>query len=331
MKNSLRFLTNKILILLSILVTVVIITFLLVEFSPIDPIQSYIGDAAITITPEQRKNIAESWGLHQAPIKRLITWFVSLIQGDFGISYVYRQPVIHLIWYNFKSSFILLFISWLLSGMIGFVLGIIAGIVNHSMFDRLIKFLSALMNSTPVFWVGLVLMYILAVRLRLLPIALSSPIGVLTTQVTLLDRMYHAILPIIVLTITSISDIILYTRERVIKFLNSPPVLYAQARGMKKINLIKYHVIRQTLIPAITIHFSKIGGLFSGAIVIEYIFSYPGLGQLTVNAGLTADLPLLLGIVIFSAIFVFTGNTVADILYRWVDPRIESIGGELVE
>lgn len=327
MKKISLYLLTRILLLVSNILALIFIVFLLLEFSPIDPIQSYLGELGMTVSPEQRANIAESWGLNTPFLHRIFNWFKGLLQGDLGISYIHRQPVKDLIWTNFKSSFFILIISWLLSGVIGFITGVLAGYYKGTTFDKIVKLYCMVLNSSPVFWIGLLLMYLLSIELGWLPIALSTPIGVTSSEITLYQRIYHALLPIIVLTFTSMSELILYTREQVDTIKASEPVLFAQSRGASDKEIMKYHITRQTLIPAITIQFAKISSLFSGVVIIEEIFSYPGLGQLTVSAGLNGDLPLLLGIVFFSGIIVYISNTLADIINKRVDPRIRSKEG----
>lgn len=327
MKKIGQYFLKRLFLLLTILIAVILFTFILVELSPIDPIQSYVSDAAISVSPEQREMIAENWGLYDPPLERLYNWFASLLSGDFGESLIIRQPVITLIWKNVKSSFIILSTAWFLSGVIGYLAGVIAGYYPHSRISRIITNYSIILNSMPRFWVALLLMYLVAVKLKLLPVALSSPLGVVSTEVNLADKLRHATLPIITLVLTSLSDVILYTKSRVIELTNSKPILFARANGFSDREIIKNNVLRQTLVPAVTLQFTKFGHLFSGAVLIEEIYSYPGLGQLTITAGLSSDLPLLLGIVFFSAIVVYTGNTVAEIINIYADPRLRTNGG----
>lgn len=167
---------------------------------------------------------------------------------------------------------------------------------------------------------------VFGVWLKVLPIGLSVPIGVEAAGVTFADRIYHAILPALTLSITGVSNIALHTREKMIGIMNSDYVLFARARGEKGRTLFWHHGFRNALLPAITLHFAAVSEIFGGSVLVEQVFSYPGLGQAAVSAGLGSDMPLLMAITIISALIVFGGNMIADILYGIVDPRIRKGG-----
>ena len=154
------------------------------------------------------------------------------------------------------------------------------------------------------------------------PIGMAVPMGKLESEVTLGDRIYHLILPVITLTIASISEIVLYTRQRVVEIINSDFILYARARGENTWQIVTRHVLRNALLPAITLQFASFSELFGGMALAENVFSYPGIGTATTTAALNGDASLLMGIALISAVFVFTGNMIANILYKVCDPRI---------
>ena len=167
---------------------------------------------------------------------------------------------------------------------------------------------------------------VFGVWLKILPVGLSVPIGVEAAGVTFFDRVYHAVLPALTLSITGVSNIALHTREKMIGIMESEYVLFARARGEKGLVLFWHHGLRNALLPAITLHFAAVSEIFGGSVLVEQVFSYPGLGQAAVSAGLGSDMPLLMAITIISALFVFGGNMIADILYGIVDPRIRKGG-----
>lgn len=163
---------------------------------------------------------------------------------------------------------------------------------------------------------------IFAVWLKVLPIGLSVPIGMEASAVTLGDRLVHGILPVAALSITGISNIALHTREKMAEVMESDYVLFARARGESEWEIVKRHGIRNILLPAMTLQFASVSEIFGGSVLVEQVFSYPGLGQAAVTAGLGGDVPLLLGITVISSAIVFAGNFTANILYGAVDPRI---------
>lgn len=317
-----KFLTKKVLKLITLLVALCIITFVLMELSPIDPVTAYVG-ASTKVSAEQRQLIAEHWGLNQPPIIRFWSWFKSIISGDWGTSMVYRRPVLEVIGQKFMSSIWLMGISWILSGIIGFILGIIAGIKEGKLIDKIIRGYCYIIMSTPTFWLGILFIILFSVKLGWFPVALSVPIGVLSENVGFVERMQHIILPALTLSIISISSICMNTRQKVIEIMESDYILFAKARGESQISIIFNHVLKNVSLPAITLQFLSFSELFGGTIFVEQVFSYPGLGQATVSAGLKGDLPLLMGIAIISLVFVYSGNIIADLLYRVIDPRIK--------
>ena len=321
--NSLKYLAKKGLRMLTLLIAVSILSFVLVSLSPIDPVQSYIGADMIRVSEEQRQQIAENWGLDQPPVTRFLKWGSNLIQGDFGTSSIYRAPVLQVIGERFIASAFLMGAAWVLSGVLGFILGILAGMNQGTLLDRGIKLYCLIMASTPTFWLGLLILMVFSVGLGWFPIGLGVPAGVLQGDVTLWDRIYHLILPALTLSVIGVANIALHTRQKLLDVLSSDYVIFARARGEEGFALVWRHGIRNIALPAISLQFASFSELFGGAVLAEQVFSYPGLGQATVQAGLRGDVPLLLGLVIISTAFVFAGNFIADIIYSIIDPRIK--------
>ena len=307
-----------------IIAAVAVLSFTLVSQSPIDPVDAYMGSRIMTISPEHREQIARNWGLDRPAPERLATWASNLIRGDFGLSIIYNEPVVDVIAKRFAASLWLMAAAWALSGVIGFGLGIIAGMYPGSPMDRCIRIYALTLASTPTFWIGLMLLVVFAVGLGWAPICCAAPPGVPMNEASLLQRLHHVALPALTLCIVGVAQIAMHTREKMIEIRHSEYALFARAMGERNWGFMRHHALRGVALPAITLQFASLGELFGGSILAEQVFSYPGLGQATVQAGLRGDIPLLLGIVIFSTVFVCTGNLVADILYWLVDPRIAS-------
>lgn len=320
-KKTILNLSKNLIRLILLLIAVCIISFSLVSLSPVDPVQSYIG-AGVSVSPEQRENIKDHWGLDKSFSERFMLWGKSIAKGDFGVSAIYRRPVLNVIKERFISSLSLMAMAWVLSGIIGFTLGIVMGSFKDKLPDKAIKTLCLTLSSTPTFWIGLLFLMLFSIKLSWFPVGLSVPIGTFKADVNLTDRLYHMVLPALTLSISSFSNIALHTREKLIEVLESDYALFARARGENKKEIVKNHGIRNIVLPAITLQFAAFSELFGGSILVEEIFSYPGLGRAVIDAGLKSDIPLLLGITIFSTIFVFTGNFIGNIIYSIVDPRI---------
>jgi peptide/nickel transport system permease protein len=317
-----RYLAKKLGRLIFLLLTISVLSFSLVSLSPIDPVQAYVGAEMMRIGAEQRQRIAERWGLNDPPLVRYTRWLSSLLKGDLGTSAIYNQPVSQVIRQRFFTSLGLMGSAWILSGLFGFLLGVISGAKAGSWIDQVIRFYAYLLASTPTFWLALLLLIVFAVYLKWSPICCATPPGVLPEQVTFSQRLHHLALPALTLSIIGIANITLHTRQKLIHILSSDYVLFARAQGENLWGILWHHGLRNISLPAITLQFASISELFGGSVLAEQVFAYPGLGQATVQAGLRSDVPLLLGIVLFSTIFVFTGNTLADLIYHFIDPRI---------
>ncbi len=305
----------------TLLVAICFISFLLVKNSPIDPIEAYIGADMLNVGQEQRERIAQYWGLNQPLMVQFWNWGSALLTGDLGTSMIFRRPVSEVISERFFHSLALMLTAWSLSGIIGFLMGVLAAMKKNTWVDRVIKWYCYTLASTPTFWMGLLVLIVFAVWLGWFPIGLGVPTGVLAEDVTLIDRITHLILPALTLSIVGVANVALHTRQKLIDVLSSDYVLFARARGERGFALFWRHGLRNILLPAVTLQFASFSELFGGAVLAEQVFSYPGLGQATVEAGLRGDVPLLLGIIIFSTLFVFVGNVLADVTYHFVDPR----------
>lgn len=254
-----------------------------------------------------------------------MSWLNELLHGNFGISTIYRRAVIDVIKERFINSFALMLCAWLLAGIIGFFFGCLMGIKRDKWQDKLIKKICYILSCIPTFWIGLLFLLIFGVWLKWFPIGFSSPIGVLSKDVSLGQRIYHLILPALTLSLTSFSSIALHTREKLVDVLNSEYVLFAKAKGESEYTILFKHGIRNTIIPSLSLQFSSFAETFSGSIMIENVFSYPGLGSALSSAGLQGDLSLLLGITLFSTLFVYVGNMIANLLYGIIDPSIKGV------
>lgn len=323
MKNKyyLKFTGKYLLRMVTLLIAVSIISFVLVSLSPVDPVQQYVG-AVPNVSVEQRAKIAEYWGLNDPPVQRFLAWAGSVLHGDFGVSLLYRRPVLDIIVEKFGTSLALMMTAWIFSGVLGFAIGCVMGMFNGKWLDKILKKICLIMCSIPTFWIGIVFLMVFSVMLGWFPMGMSVPQGVPADEVTLLQRIHHLILPALTLSFLSFANVALHTREKLVDVLESDYVLFAKARGESSWSVLRRHGLRNILLPAVTMQFGSFSELFGGSVLAENVFSYPGLGAAASAAGMASDVPLLLGITLFSALFVFAGNMLANILYGIIDPQI---------
>ena len=320
-ERLIKFLGKKIIRFAVLLIFVILLSFLLIDMSPINPVKTYISN--VIISQNQIASLEAYWGVNEPITSKMANWLGNIIQGNLGTSLIFRVPVVDVIKERFTASLALMLSSWAFSGVLGFLLGIIAGFKKDSIIDKAIKVYCYILQSAPTFWIALIILMVFSVYLGWFPTGLGVPIGTLSENVTFWDWLNRLILPMITLSIVGVAQIALFTRDKLIEEMNSDYFLFAKARGESGWNLIKRHGIRNVLLPAVTLQFLGFSELFGGAVLVEQIFTYPGIGQAAVSAGLRSDVPLLLGIVIFSAIFVYCGNLIADLIYNFVDPRIK--------
>lgn len=313
---------KEIFLFLLLILAVSLISFLLLDLSPIDPIASFARARSVGLSPEDKQELIKVWGLDQPLIARYCSWLVNLVRGDLGISNIYGRKVIDIIGEGFSRSILLMAIAWIFQGIIGIWLGIVAGANQGKIKDKIIKAYAIVFASTPSFWVGILLIIVFSLKLKLFPSSMGSPVGVLRKDITLAGNLKHLVLPALTLVLVGVSNLILHTRSKVIDILNSDYVLYAKARGMKKGEILNKFAFKNLILPGLSLLFTSFSELFSGTVLVENVFNYPGIGGLTVEAGLRGDAPLLLGLVLFSTIFVYMGNRICDLLYLVIDPRL---------
>nr|WP_072514741.1 ABC transporter permease [Ndongobacter massiliensis] len=311
-----------------LLFLVSLLSFILIVKAPIDPMQAYVG-AESTLSEEAKADIAEYWGFNDPLPQRYLNWVGHMLQGDLGQSVAYKKPVSEVIGERVSYSLALMAFAWVVSGILGYALGLYCGTYEGSVGDRLIRGFCLLLQSAPTYWIGLLALSFFAVYLGWFPFGMAVPAGKLAQEVTFWDRLRHFILPALTLSIVSIGKIVLYTRQKVGELRNSDFILFARARGESDREILRRHLLRNTALPAITLQCASFSELFGGMALAETVFAYPGIGTATTKAALSGDVPLLLGIALFSACFVFVGNLAANLLYGIVDPRVREGGAHV--
>ena len=321
MKNVIRVVT--------LLFAVSVITFALATLAPIDPVEAYAGSEN-HLPQEQLDAIAAKWGFDQPPVQRYLNWIGGVLTGDWGVSVIYQRPVLDVVGERFLTSLALMGTAWILSGVLGFALGIVCGLRQNSWADRIIKGFCLVLAAAPTFWLALLALMFFSVYLGWFPTGLAAPAGMRAEDVTLAMRIHHLVLPALVLSVTGIAQIALQTREKMIEARLSDYAVFARARGETSGQFVWRHALRNIALPAITLQFGSIAEIFGGSVLAEQVFSYPGIGNAAVISALRGDIPLLLGVALVSALFVFVGNMIANILYGVVDPRIRQ-GSEAID
>ena len=291
-----------------IMLGVIFVVFFMTYITPGDPALLALGESA---PREAVEALREAWGLNDPFLQRYVKYVVNVAQGDLGISYSTRKPVVDEIASRFPTTLTLAFYGTILSVLIGIPLGIIAATKQYTVFDTTATALGLTMMSIPNFWLGLMLIILFSVNLGWLP-----PSGVATPQAW--------ILPIITIGTGSCALVMRITRSSMLEVIRQDYIRTARAKGQKESIIIWKHALRNALIPVVTAVGLDFGNLLGGAILTETIYSVPGLGRFMVECIQRRDYSLIQGGVLFIAIVFSFVNLLVDILYAYIDPRIKS-------
>jgi peptide/nickel transport system permease protein len=291
---------------------------------PGDPLSAIYGDEAlITMTPELKAELIQRFGLDKSLLQQFRMYLTSLIKGDFGYSYYYKTPIIDLLMGALPWTLLLVGLSLILSTFLGFILGLESAWNYGRKRDK--GFLAGLMflNGFPDFFIGIVLLLIFSVTLGIFPLSGAlTPYAGYTGFKLLKDILWHLILPLSALVISEVSSCYLLTRTTVITVLGEPFILTAKAKGINDKSIMYRHVGKNSLLPIFTRTGLRAARMFTGALFVEIVFAYPGLGMLIFNSLMSRDYPVLQGIFFIVAVGVLGINFIVDMLYKKIDPRV---------
>lgn len=315
------------LLFLPMLVGVTIVAFALLQLVPGDPVAVLLGDNA---TPEQIAHMRTQLGLDQPLLVQFVTYVGNILHGDLGHSIFKNEPVLDLILARLPATLELAFGAILVSVILGVPLGVIAAMRQGTIVDLVALVFAQLGVALTVFWLAILLMYVFAVQLNWLPAIgrgapLTSAFGSLIFEGRpgpLLDSLSHLILPSIAMGLQGAAMICRLVRASMLEVLGSHFVRTARAKGVKERRVVWRHALANALLPVVTMIGLQFGNLLSGAVLVEGIFGWPGLGQLTVGAISQRDFPLVQGVALTFAVLVGLINLLTDLAYAYIDPRI---------
>jgi peptide/nickel transport system permease protein len=324
------------------IVGITIFSFLLVITAPGDPITMVSFNP--NSSPEATAALRRQLGLDQPAFVQYFYWLFGndfvmidvngdgvgdiqgtrrgLLRGDLGQSIQYKRPVLDLIVERIPATLQLTFSALVVGYVVGIPLGLFSAINHRSWFDQVTRVLSVLGIALPSFWLALILIIVFSVNLGWLPMAGMSDVTQ-TGPPSLLESIRYMIMPVFVLSVGTVASISRYVRASTLEVLAHDFVRTAQAKGLQQRIIWWRHVVRNALIPVATFLGPALGGLIGGAVIIEQVFSWPGLGRLTVNASFQRDYPLVMGFVLVGGILYVLGVLLSDILYMWLDPRVQ--------
>ncbi|MDQ3666806.1 MAG: ABC transporter permease [Acidobacteriota bacterium] len=318
-RNSGWFFLRRVIQSLLLILILIVVNFLLIHLAPGDPVHMLAGQSG---DEQYYEFIRAKFGLNQPLTTQLWIYLSSVLRGDLGYSLGYQQPVLGIILERIPATLLLMLSAILLSTSVGVVLGVEAARRENSFIDRAINTLALLGYSIPSFSIGLLLLIVFALQLGLFPAQnMSSANQEFTGLTYLLDVLRHLALPAATLAIVQFAQVMRLTRTQMLTVLRENFITTARAKGLKERQVIYGHALRNAMIPLVTILGSDFGTLLSGAVLVETVFAWPGLGRLLIDSIAMRDYPVLMGIFLMISISVAVANLFTDIVYSRLDPR----------
>ncbi|MFB4161481.1 ABC transporter permease [Geomicrobium sp. JSM 1781026] len=311
------YIIRRLIMTIPLLIGISIITFAMMQFAPGNPA---ILDVDPDIPPEAREAQIEALGLNDPLPVQYARWMGGVVTGDLGNSYISKRPVVDMITERLPNTLILMFASSVLAIVIAIPIGIISAVRQYTKTDYTITLFSFAGVAVPNFWIGLMLIMFLSVQLGWFPV---GGVQTLNADFNIWDRLHHLFLPAIVLATADTAGLTRYTRTSMLEVKNQDYIRTARAKGFKEGKVIFKHALRNALLPLITIFGLMLPTFIGGSVVVENVFSWPGIGELFLTSVNQRDYPVIMAMTMFTAFLVVIGNLIADILYAIVDPRIE--------
>ncbi len=312
-----NFLFRRLLEMIPLLVGITLIVFIVLSSIPGGPLTAYRSNP--NVRAEDLARLSQQMGLDQPVVVRYGRWLLRFVQGDWGYSVITQQAVLEMLGQRFLNTLYLMVSALIVTVILAIPLGVYSAVKQYSGFDYIATGLAFMAYSIPGFWLGLLFILFFAVQLRWLPAGGMYTLG---TDFSIIDRLRFLILPTLTLALPSIGFYTRYLRAGVLEVKNKDFVRTAWSKGLGENMVLFRHVLRNALIPFITVLAIHVPQVFTGAIVVETIFGWPGMGRLYWQSALNFDYPVLMGIMTISAGLVMLSNLLADLSYGVIDPRI---------
>lgn len=309
-----------------LIAAVITLNFFLPRCLPGSPISQIIGENVGGMLPEERARILETYHLNDSLPEQFIEYIKNIFTLDWGISYSKKQPIKDLIFDAIPWTLLLCGTNLILSTVLGTVLGTASAMLRKKKKDLKIVGLMTILGSMPSFWIGMVLISFFGVKLGWFPIyGAYSVVKKYTGVAKILDILRHLVLPVITMTIVSLMSFFTTSRVSVLETIHQDYVTLAEMRGIPKKRIQVFYIMRNALIPVFTVFMLEVGYVLSGSVVIESLFSYPGIGYLLYNAVLSRDYPLMQYGFLITSVMVILASWLTDVLYSKIDPRMVSM------
>ncbi|BDF72218.1 ABC transporter permease [Oscillospiraceae bacterium] len=313
-----KYVVRRLLQMIPVILAVTILNFLIINCAPGDPVTVLAGENASQAYMDE---LREAYGLNESMPKRLVIYLGKLVQGDLGESYTYKKPVSEIIGEKMKVTLLLVLLSEVATIVVGTLLGAFAARREGKWQDTLISNGSMMLYCMPVYWLGMLLILLFAVKLRWLPSSGMYSFGVQQFSKTV-DLIRHLILPATALFLVHLPTYIKLTRSSVVEVAQEDYINTARAIGYSEKVVYRKHALRNALLPTVTMAGMSLSTVFSGALLTETVFSWPGMGRMIYDGVAARDYPIIMGGFLVTAILVVVGSFITDLVYMYLDPRV---------
>jgi peptide/nickel transport system permease protein len=307
-----------------LLIAISAIIFVMLQMTPGGPLaMGEGGGRSARVTAEDLQRLRNRYGLDDPMYVQYVNWGRDLLRGDWGTSFNTGLPVLTMIQERLPTTLLVMGLSFLVTLLLAFPIGILAALRRYSLFDYLTTTVSFLGIAVPGFWFALMLMFVFSFTLGWLPsFGLSDPRATHSGWAAVADTGMHLIMPVAVLSLTSTASMTRYVRAAMLDVIGQDYVRTAQAKGLADRTVIGLHALKNGAIPIVTVLALELPDLFIGAVIVESVFAISGMGRLFIESANLRDYPVLMGVLIITAVLVICFNLIADILYAVLDPRI---------
>jgi len=318
-----RLLLTRLLQAVGLVFAVVVLNFMLVHLAPGDPVETIAG-ASGGMSPELMAQLRTQYGLDRPLVVQLGVYLGKILSGDFGYSYFFNLPVAALIIDRIPATLLLVLSSVLSAFLVGTALGVLSSRKPNGLLSQSITVLSLVGFAAPVFWTGIMLVILFASVLPILPVS-----GMRSVDTSgggwrdVVDVLWHLVLPTVTLALVYLAQYSRLARSSMLDVLGSDFIRTARAKGLADRVVLYKHALRNAVLPVVTVLGLQFGNVLAGAILVETVFNWPGLGRLAFESVLRRDYPTILGVLVFSSIVVIVMNLLTDLAYRLIDPRIK--------
>jgi peptide/nickel transport system permease protein len=314
-----RFVLRRLIQAIPTFLGITILTFAMVRLAPGDPVNLLAAGAA-DMTMEDLNALRHSYGLDQPLPVQYISWMGHILTGDFGRSFLYRRSVVQMIATTLPNTMQLSVTALVVALLVGIPLGVFAARFRGSALDQVIRVLGVAGHAVPTFWLGLLFILILAVHFRVFPVGGMLTVG--ASEWDIGDRFRHLVGPVLALSFTGIANYSRYMRTEMLEVLGQDFVRAARAKGLPERSVLTRHALRNAILPMITALGSLLAALVSGALVVEQVFAWPGMGRMTYEAARSKDYPVIMGVVVVSSVLLLISYILRDVAYGVADPRV---------